>query len=47
VIASGGVSSPQAILKLAALGVEAAIVGRALYEGKLDLGAAQRLARAG
>lgn len=47
IIASGGVSSPEAIRKLAALDMEAAIVGRALYEGTLDLATAQELAHAG
>lgn len=47
IIASGGVSSLEAIRKLAGLGMEAAIVGRALYDGRLDLGAAQRVADAG
>ena len=37
VIASGGVSSAEHLVRLAALGAEAAIVGRALYTGDLDL----------
>ena len=37
VIASGGVSQIADIKKLAELGVEAAIIGRALYEGTLNL----------
>jgi phosphoribosylformimino-5-aminoimidazole carboxamide ribotide isomerase len=37
VIASGGVSRIDDIKKLAELGVEAAIIGRALYEGTLNL----------
>ncbi|MBV9280017.1 MAG: 1-(5-phosphoribosyl)-5-[(5-phosphoribosylamino)methylideneamino] imidazole-4-carboxamide isomerase [Chloroflexi bacterium] len=37
VIASGGVSSVEDIRRLRALGAEAAVVGRALYEGTLDL----------
>jgi phosphoribosylformimino-5-aminoimidazole carboxamide ribotide isomerase len=41
VIASGGVSSIADLVELARTGVIAgAIVGRALYEGKIDLGAA-------
>ncbi|UCE30982.1 MAG: 1-(5-phosphoribosyl)-5-[(5-phosphoribosylamino)methylideneamino]imidazole-4-carboxamide isomerase [Burkholderiales bacterium] len=47
VIASGGVSSLADIEALCAVedqGVEAAILGRALYENKLDFGEAQRLA---
>ncbi|MDP9243190.1 MAG: 1-(5-phosphoribosyl)-5-[(5-phosphoribosylamino)methylideneamino]imidazole-4-carboxamide isomerase [Actinomycetota bacterium] len=35
--ASGGVRSPEDLAALAALGVEAAIVGRALYEGTISL----------
>ncbi len=37
IIASGGVSSVEAVQKLDALGVEGAIVGKALYEGKVTL----------
>jgi phosphoribosylformimino-5-aminoimidazole carboxamide ribotide isomerase len=37
IIASGGVSSLEHIKKLAGLGVEGAIIGRALYTGDLDL----------
>lgn len=37
VIASGGVSTIAHIRRLAALGVEGAIVGKALYEGAIDL----------
>jgi phosphoribosylformimino-5-aminoimidazole carboxamide ribotide isomerase len=37
VIASGGVSKVEHLLKLATLGVEGAIVGRALYTGAIDL----------
>lgn len=37
VIASGGVASLDQIRRLQALGAEAAIVGRALYEGAFDL----------
>ncbi len=47
VIASGGVSSiadVSALLPLEADGVEGVIVGRALYEGKLDLAVAVELA---
>ncbi|MBN3033765.1 MAG: 1-(5-phosphoribosyl)-5-[(5-phosphoribosylamino)methylideneamino]imidazole-4-carboxamide isomerase [Candidatus Saganbacteria bacterium] len=35
VIASGGISSKEDILKLKELGVEGCIVGKALYEGKI------------
>jgi phosphoribosylformimino-5-aminoimidazole carboxamide ribotide isomerase len=47
VIASGGVSSLDDIRRLQAVaekGIEGVIVGRALYEGTLDLGEAQQLA---
>lgn len=47
VFASGGVSSMDDVRALAGVadeGVAGAIVGRALYEGDLDLGAAQALA---
>lgn len=47
IIASGGVSSLEAIRALAGLGMEAAIIGRALYEGEVDLATAQRVADAG
>lgn len=40
VIASGGVSSVEHVRRLAALGVEGAIVGKAIYTGGLDLAAA-------
>ena len=39
-IASGGVRSPEHLRALADLGVEAVVVGRALYEGELTLAAA-------
>jgi phosphoribosylformimino-5-aminoimidazole carboxamide ribotide isomerase len=50
VIASGGVSSLadiEALLPLQPLGVVGVIVGRALYDGSLDLAAALRLAQTG
>ena len=37
VIASGGISSQEHIRKLAKLGVEGAIIGKALYTGDIDL----------
>jgi phosphoribosylformimino-5-aminoimidazole carboxamide ribotide isomerase len=37
VIASGGISSQEHIRKLARLGVEGAIIGKALYTGDIDL----------
>jgi phosphoribosylformimino-5-aminoimidazole carboxamide ribotide isomerase len=40
VIASGGVSTVEHLRRLAKLGVEGAIVGRALYDGGLELGEA-------
>ncbi len=39
-IASGGVSSIDDLLSLARLGIEGAIVGKALYTGDIDLAAA-------
>jgi phosphoribosylformimino-5-aminoimidazole carboxamide ribotide isomerase len=50
VVASGGVGSLEDVVALAAAGeerIEAAIVGKALYEGRLDLRAALELARGG
>ena len=47
VIASGGVThldDVRALCAVAAQGVSGAIVGRALYEGSIDLGQAQALA---
>jgi phosphoribosylformimino-5-aminoimidazole carboxamide ribotide isomerase len=46
VIASGGISSTQDLKALSDLGVEAAIVGKALYEGRLDLADALQAVRA-
>ncbi|MEX2080246.1 MAG: HisA/HisF-related TIM barrel protein, partial [Dehalococcoidia bacterium] len=40
VVASGGVSSVDDLRHLAAIGCEGAIVGKALYEGTVDLPAA-------
>lgn len=37
VIASGGISSIEDIREVAALGVDGAIIGRALYDGRIDL----------
>ena len=45
VIASGGVSSPADIVAVRALGCAGAILGRALYEGRLSLGEAIVAAR--
>lgn len=47
VIASGGVSRPEdvrAVLELESAGVEGMIIGRALYEGTIELGQALELA---
>jgi phosphoribosylformimino-5-aminoimidazole carboxamide ribotide isomerase len=44
VIASGGVTTLEDIERLAARGLAGCIIGRALYEGKLDLKAAIRVA---
>ena len=43
IIASAGVSSLADISAVRALGCSGAIVGRALYEGRLDLAEAVRL----
>jgi phosphoribosylformimino-5-aminoimidazole carboxamide ribotide isomerase len=45
VIAAGGVNSIEDIKKLAATGVAGTIIGRALYEGTLDLAAALEAVR--
>jgi phosphoribosylformimino-5-aminoimidazole carboxamide ribotide isomerase len=37
VIAAGGISSIEHLQKLSAIGVEGAIVGRAIYTGHMDL----------
>jgi phosphoribosylformimino-5-aminoimidazole carboxamide ribotide isomerase len=42
VLASGGISSLAHLKELSRLGVEGAIVGRALYTGAIDLGEAIR-----
>jgi len=39
VIASGGVSCQDDVVRLAELGMDGCIIGRALYEGRLDLAA--------
>src|SRR5262249_18581285 len=43
VIASGGVTTLDDVARLAAAGLHGCIVGRALYEGRLDLAAAIRV----
>jgi phosphoribosylformimino-5-aminoimidazole carboxamide ribotide isomerase len=45
VIASGGVTTLEDVAGLARAGLTGAIIGRALYEGRLDLAAAIALAR--
>lgn len=45
VIASGGVSSPEDVARLAAIPVAGCIIGRALYEGTLSLPEALRAAK--
>ncbi len=45
VVAAGGVTETADIKKLAALGIEAAIIGRALYEGTLRLADAIKAAK--
>jgi len=44
IIASGGISFEDEIIKLAALGLHGAIVGKAIYTGKLNLSSVIRLA---
>jgi phosphoribosylformimino-5-aminoimidazole carboxamide ribotide isomerase len=46
VIASGGVSSADDVVRLAQLGLPGAIIGRALYEGAIDLSVVLNLVRA-
>ncbi len=46
VIASGGVTTLDDVRRLAGLGLAGCIIGRALYEGRLDLAAALALATA-
>ncbi len=46
-VASGGISSAEDIRRLAGLGMEGAILGKALYEGILDLRAALAAAEEG
>ena len=46
VIVAGGVSSVEDLRRLAAMGVEGAVVGKALYTGDIDLAAALKAAPA-
>jgi phosphoribosylformimino-5-aminoimidazole carboxamide ribotide isomerase len=43
VIAAGGIASVEHLKRLSKTGVEAAIVGRALYSGEIDLKQALKL----
>lgn len=45
VIASGGISSIEDVRAVAAIGVDGAIIGRALYDGRIDLAEAIAAAR--
>lgn len=45
IIASGGVSAPEDVERVRDLGCEGAIIGKALYEGRITLGQALRIAR--
>jgi phosphoribosylformimino-5-aminoimidazole carboxamide ribotide isomerase len=47
IIASGGIAQTDHLVRLAALGVEGAIVGRALYTGAITLPGALAVLRAG
>lgn len=47
VIAAGGISDLQSIKKLQMIGIAGAILGKALYEGKISLSAALRYAKSG
>jgi phosphoribosylformimino-5-aminoimidazole carboxamide ribotide isomerase len=47
VIASGGVSTMEDVRALAGLPIEGIIIGRALYDGTIDLAEAVRIARQG
>jgi phosphoribosylformimino-5-aminoimidazole carboxamide ribotide isomerase len=40
IISAGGIAAVEHLVRLAAIGVEGAVVGRALYDGGLDLAAA-------
>lgn len=46
VIASGGISTIEDVREVAALGVDGAIIGRALYDGRIDLAEAIAAGRA-
>ncbi|HET9660878.1 MAG TPA: 1-(5-phosphoribosyl)-5-[(5-phosphoribosylamino)methylideneamino]imidazole-4-carboxamide isomerase [Thermomicrobiales bacterium] len=46
VIASGGISTIEDVREVAAIGVDGAIIGRALYDGRIDLAEAIEAGRA-
>ena len=45
IVASGGVSSPDDVAALAKLDLYAAIIGKALYDGRITLEAALKAAK--
>ncbi len=45
IIASGGISTLEDVREVAAIGVDGAIIGRALYDGRIDLAEAISAAR--
>jgi phosphoribosylformimino-5-aminoimidazole carboxamide ribotide isomerase len=47
IIASGGVAGIEDVRRCAAIGCAGVIIGRAYYEGRIDLAEAIRLARQG
>ena len=47
VLASGGVTTLDDVTRLARRGLAGCVIGRALYEGRIDLGAAIRIAGGG
>ncbi|NTU83240.1 MAG: 1-(5-phosphoribosyl)-5-[(5-phosphoribosylamino)methylideneamino]imidazole-4-carboxamide isomerase [Chloroflexales bacterium] len=46
IVASGGIAQTEHLRRLAALGAESAIVGKALYDGKIDLAEALKALQA-
>ena len=45
ITASGGISTLEEVAALAAMGLDGAIIGKAMYEGLIDLSLAVRTAR--